>query len=247
MEESGLVRQSAGSDESFRRMIVETAGDSGLLADEYIEPLGEISFVVFNTERYLDDLESAFIEVLTDKQIDAVRTFYASPLGQRVLAAEIAGSTPEVVDEIEATTEELREQARRDIVRTIFMQRLDAQFQFSEASARWFAITDLVVAEASLLARSPDSPAEALAAARQMIDLQREERVEAFREQTTVTFTRIYRDLSTPDLEAYVEFLEAGLAAEFYAAYYAADQKLMDQRLEEIRTKFVEYVRQKRA
>jgi len=247
MEESGLVRQSAGSDEGFRQMVVGTAKEAGLLADEYLEPLADISQRALETERYLDDLEAALIEILTEKQIASIREFYASPLGKRALQAEIAGSTSEVVDEINATGEKLRAEAERDSARTALMRRMDEQFHFSEASADWFAMADLVVAEAALLSVSPGDPAEGLAAARRMVELQREDRVETFRDQTTASFTRIYRDLSTSDLADYVEFLEAGPAAEFYAAYYAADLRIMDQRIEEIRERFAEYVRQKKA
>jgi hypothetical protein len=248
MEESGLVRQSAGSGEGFKRLVLDTAEEINVLPDEYVGPLADISGESLQTERYLRDLESALTEVLTDEQITSMRQFYASPLGQRALQAELAGSTAEVVDEINSTGEKLRAMAKRDSVRTALMRRMDEHFYYSEASADWFATAALVVAEAAVLARSrEEDPAESLAAARLMINLARPDRVDIMRAQTEASFTRIYRDLSTSDLEAYVKFLEAGPAAEFYAAYYAVDRKLGDQRIEEIRARFAEYARQKKA
>ena len=67
------------------------------------------------------------------------------------------------------------------------------------------------------------------------------------REWTVASFTRIYRDLPTFDLEAYVAFLEAGPASEFYAAFNAVHRRIVLKHVEQIRQQFHAYVRQKKA
>ena len=247
MEESGLVRQSAGLDQAFRKMVVDAAKDLPELPPEHLESLADISADIVTTERYLADVERALTGILTEKQIAAMREFYASPLGQSALRAEIAGASQEMVDEIDSTGEALRAQARRDSERTALMRRLDEQFTYSEGSVYWFQMADEIVASAALEAQFPNTPPEDFATLRSRIAGQRDSLVEAMREQATASFTRIYRDLSTSELKAYAEFLEAGPAAEFYAAYHVANRQIIERCVEEIQTRFEKYVRQKKA
>ena len=146
-----------------------------------------------------------------------------------------------------STGEALRAQARRDSERTALMRRLDVQFTYSEGLVDWFQMADEIVASAALKALFPNSPPEDFATLRSRIASQRDGLVEAMHEQATASFTRIYRDLTTPELKAYAEFLEAGPAAEFYAAYDAANRQFIERCVEEVQTRFTKYMKQKKA
>jgi len=247
MEETGLIAQSGGSEEWISNQILEAARSFPELDPASVAYLREISAKAVGKERILADTEKGLTLILVPPQIDSLRTFYRSPLGQSVLRAEIAGATPEISKEINEDDGSLRAQARKEVERTEIFRRMDDVFLASMQSARLFAAIDILVVSALARTRFHGEVPPGVEAfiARQGVTL-RGDLLKTMRAQTLASFTRIYRDLSTAELRSYLDYLESGIPSEFYAALAAVSARILDERMGEINAEFATYARLQR-
>ena len=165
-------------------------------------------------------MESAFaLERLRATVLTEVRTryhaghmeqtmaFLDSPLGKRLVALEVAASTPEGLEKVAEYGRNMAEQPPAE-ARVNLMLRIDEAASVTEASLNMFAVTLLAMISAmqEFVPEEKRMSGEDMEAFRDQL---RQQTAQLFLSQTLTTFLYAYQDVPEADLEKYITFLES--------------------------------------
>ncbi len=217
MAKSGLVAQYQDLGTQIREGILQSPPP--MLQPGTVSLMATIVGNTMDGKALLDQLQTVLAASLSADDVKAMDGFFDSDLGARIVKAEIAGAALSVQDEINAHSDALVAEARKDPQRAAVFERIDKLLSTSELSAR--SSESLLRAMAIAMAEGGPTPPDpdALAQANRRIDAMHGALVTQIRTMMLATAERIYRDFSTAEMETYAEFLGSPPSQVMYAAF----------------------------
>ncbi|OEY67871.1 hypothetical protein BG841_01935 [Marinobacter sp. X15-166B] len=149
---------------------------------------------------------------LSDQQLENVQKWYTTPLGQKVVQAEVDASSPVAWQRIETAAGALKKQYQGSRRAQLFER-------FNTASRATESTVDTAIAVqlgmASALAALNGGTGAGFEQLRQQVEHQRSAIRTLVQEQVYGAYLYTYEALSTAELEQYIEFLESAYGADF--------------------------------
>jgi hypothetical protein len=248
MEQSGLRGQFANLGDAFRLGIAQDVGDrEDAFPAEQLSALADIGERSFEHPSFLEDIEAALAESLSAGEIAAVSAFYATPLGQRIKAAEVAASTAEAQLDIEARKAELRAELERDPERLRIFQNIDELLHTSEISTTMAVSIARTLWTSILEGQTQGLAPDALTSLDQAVEAIYPQMLAHTREYILASSAWTYRDLSLEEVRAYADFLQTDEARAAYAALQSGLGDAMEKRGREIGRAFADFLKQRKA
>jgi hypothetical protein len=241
MEKSGMVAQFSGGSDEVRESF--TKEFQGKFPPDLIGPLTEVIVEAVDGRKFLDAVETAYSEALTPEDIAAANAFLGTPLGQRLVEAEIAGGSPEAQKEIETRRKELVAGLEGDKARMAVVQRVDTLLHATDVGAT--AMTTFL--RAIMIASAGNADPETFARAEQMLELVRPKLIEEQRASVLASFAYTYRDFSLDEFRAYADFLGTAPAQSIYGIFFAVVNEHNAMAGEEIGEGMAALLKQKRS
>jgi hypothetical protein len=247
MEASGIVEQYAEIDDNYRTNLRQIAEMHPKVTPEMADALADIAGKAMDPARFLEDVEKGLTDALSPKEIAAFTEFYSSPLGRRLEHLETAASQLTVRQEIETQAAALIADLEKSPDRLALADEIDDAILGSEMSAvtteSMFSAMAVGVLEGQGRSVAPSMQAEIRARIEGMHDALRQDS----RRQWRILFARTYRDVSTPDLRAYADFLESDSGRAVYSAFATTVEAIVTARGREVGAEFATWMRQKGA
>ncbi|RED17887.1 DUF2059 domain-containing protein [Pontivivens insulae] len=173
----------------------------------------------FDPDEMFDAAAQRLAEAATVEELEQLKTFFATELGQKVTALEEASQAPEMadVDTIAAGMRLL--ELQDDPERLAALERLSAAFGSDEAAAAVSLNVQFAFVSA-LASRNPNALPEADLLA--LIMGGHDELVAEIRAEAVPRHAFVYQDLTIEEIEAYAELLETPAGQKMYAAVNSA-------------------------
>lgn len=193
--------------QGIREGMKQNTGVPPILA-ETLGTLVRNSFSATDIEqRIVADLQAQ----LSGPELQSVHDWYTTPVARKISAAEIAASSPEAWQEIQARAPELNERFQGSPKAAMF-DRFDRAARATESTVDTSIAVQLGLASA-MAAFSPDSASyEQL---RQRIESQRSTLRGVIGQQVYDSYLYTYRNISAQELELYLNFLESPAGSAF--------------------------------
>jgi hypothetical protein len=191
------VEQYAEVDDSFRDGILRSGSADPTFSPEHLKAFADIAYRAMEDGRLLKEVEVALVDELTDAQVQAVRDFYTSPIGQRLKRAEIASSGAAIQAEIDANLSELRADLDRDPKRLALAQQFDEVTFASKIGASLMATLSSAMLAGALEVQQTGLTLEDLPDLRDQISSMRSELEKELRDYNLALFQRCRRRISS--------------------------------------------------
>ena len=238
MEQSGMIEEAANLGEAVTLLVRQEAQEDPVMTQDAAEAFAEIAVDAFDGERLLEELETVLADTLSAGEIQAFTEFYATPLGTRIRAAEVATTTGESMARIEAREAELLAELERDLERLAIARTVDELLHFSEVGAS-VVLTALEGLEGGF---ASDMPAEL---ASEPLP-EHSELVQSLRDGFLADFAETYREIPLDDLRAYAKFLETDAARATHAAILVATTNFLEAAGRDLGRGIAAYMKQKK-
>ena len=205
----------------------------GLRTGEFGAAWTLLSRDVFNVEAMHSDAGAMLEQTLSDEALAHAAGFYATDLGQRLVAVENDSHMRDRTDKQEEGGRLLAELAESDPERMVLFERMLNAISSEEASLRAaneLEIRVLMAAhQAGVIRLRLDEDGLRAAQAEAAPDMLKDMRISSL-----AASAATYKDFSNADLESYVEALEDPLMKEVYELMNAVQYEIMADRFEQV-------------
>lgn len=187
------------------RLGIETGlRDAGSVDPQRIEKIGSAVAGAFNPDAMLAQMVSHLDAEMTQTQLSDVQGWMTSPLGQKIIAAELAAARVEAIPTIDAQRVALQKQFHGSWRERAFSE-FERMVNSTDTQLELALATQIALAEASM----PGAPPEVLAQMRAMVESNRFMMRGLIEQQIYAVYLFTYRDLSDADLQGYMQFLRS--------------------------------------
>lgn len=207
----------------------------GLKRNQQLPPMvaDTIGYVVTNSFSAAD-IEQQVVENLdqnlSGKQLEAVNSWYETPVAKKIAGAEIAASDPAAWKQIQSRAPELAEKYR-GTDRAQMFERFDSAARATESAVDTSIAVQLGLATA-MAAFSNDS--DNYDAVKQKIESQRSVMRGVVEKQVYDSYLHTYEKISAQEMELYIDFLESGAGAAFSKTVTQSIQQAITDPIESI-------------
>lgn len=207
----------------------------GLKRSQQLPPMvaDTIGYVVTNSFRAAD-IEQQIVQNLerdlSEKQLEAVESWYKTPVARKISTAEIAASDPAVWKQIQARAMELNKKYKGTDRAKVF-ERFDHASRATESAVDTTIAVQLGLATA-MAAFSSDS--ENYDELKQTIESQRGKIRGVVEQQVYDSYLHTYEKISSQEMGLYIDFLESGPGSAFAKTVTASIQQAITDPIESI-------------
>lgn len=207
----------------------------GLTRRQQIPPMvaDTIGFVVknsFSASAIEQEIVNKLEEDLSEEQLEAVESWYQTPVARKISAAETAASDPAVWKEVQSRSREL-DKRYRGTERARMFQRFDRAARATDSAVDTSIAVQLGLATA-MAAFSSDS--ENYDALRQKIESQRGQIRGMVEQQVYNSYLYTYEKISDQEMGLYMDFLESGAGSAFSQSVTQSIQQAITEPVESI-------------
>lgn len=211
---------------------------SGQVPPIVAETVGHLVSSSFNAATIEQQLIKDLDEGLTDKQLEAVASWYNTPVARKISGAEIAASAPSAWQNIQARAPELNEKYK-GTKRAELFDRFDRASRATESAVDTTIAVQLGLATA-MAAFSPDSAN--YDQLKQRIEGQRSALQGVVGQQVYDSYLYTYENISDQEMALYVDFLESKAGLQFSKVVTASIQKAVTDPIESVGSQIAKFL-----
>lgn len=219
----------------------------GLKRSQQLPPMvaETIGYVVTNSFSAAD-IERQIVENLerdlTEKQLEAVQSWYETPVAKKISTAEVAASDPAAWKHIQARAPELNKKYKRTDRAQLF-ERFDRAARATESAVDTTIAVQLGLATA-MAAFSDDS--DNYDALKQKIESQRGNIRDVVERQVYDSYLHTYEKISAQEMGLYIDFLESGSGSAFSKTVTQSIQQAITDPIESIGNQMARFLAPKK-
>lgn len=203
---------------------------SGQVPPMISDTVGHLVSSSFNAASIKQQIEKDLEKGLTDKQLEAVASWYNTPVAKKISAAEIAASSPEAWQDIQAQAPKLNKKYK-GTKRAQMFDRFDRASRATESAVDTTVAVQLGLAT-TMAAFSPDSVN--YDQLRKRIESQRGALRGVVGQQVYDSYLYTYEKISDQELALYVDFLESKAGLAFSRVVTSSIQKAITDPIESV-------------
>ncbi|MDO6442691.1 DUF2059 domain-containing protein [Marinobacter sp. 2_MG-2023] len=207
----------------------------GMKRSQQLPPMvaDTIGYVVTNSFRAADieqEIVNNLERDLSGKQLEAVESWYTTPVAQKISAAEIAASDPVVWKQIQARASDLNEKYK-GTDRAKMFERFDRAARATESTVDTTIAVQLGLATAMAAFSSDSVNYDEL---KQSIENQRGKIRGIVEQQVYDSYLHTYENISSQEMGLYIDFLESGPGTAFSKTVTQSIQQAITDPIESI-------------
>ncbi|NND69497.1 MAG: DUF2059 domain-containing protein [Halioglobus sp.] len=210
---SGLTRQVQELPNVLRAGFEQGAMQGSALPREVLDQIGGSVDEHIDPAVILDEIRYAVLKRLNSEDISGLLQWYESDHGQRIVAAEVAGSSAAAMNEMMTLSAELLAMEER----VAWAQRLDSLLQLTAMNYAIQSEVGTAVYRALLSAAEPEKEVD-LAPFKEQMEAVEADLYDMMQQMVLVNILYVYRDLDLPTLARYEAFLKEPVALMFNTA-----------------------------
>lgn len=215
----------------------------GLKRNQQLPPMvaDTIGYVVTNSFRAVD-IEQQIVknleQELSGSQLEAVESWYKTPVAQKISTAEIAASDPAAWQQIQARAMELNRKYK-GTDRARMFERFDRASRATESAVDTTIAVQLGLATAMAAFSSGSENYDEL---KQSIENQRETIRGVVEQQVYDSYLHTYENISSQEMGLYIDFLESGAGSAFSKTVTGSIQQAITEPVESIGSQLARFL-----
>ena len=194
------------------------------------DTIGHVASSSFRAADIEQQIVKSLEQNLSGKQLEAVESWYGTPVAKKISKAEVAASDPAVWSEIQARAPELNEKYK-GTDRAEMFARFDRAARATESTVETTIAVQLGLATAMAAFSDGSDNYDAL---RQKIESQRSAIESIVEQQVYSSYLHTYENISAQEMELYIDFLESGPGAAFSKTVAQSVQQAITDPIESI-------------
>ena len=245
MDASGMVEQFGSIGEKFRNGVLQAGQPQQQLPAEHLQSLADLVGRAMDGGDLLNRIEAALGDALSPEQVQAVLSFYQSPLGARIKEAELNASRQAEHADLNAMAPAIRAELDKDPARlAVYREMDDALFATKITVTMLQGMMRAMFM--GILEAQPNVGPEQREAALERLAKQSDAMVSKLQDRVIIGLARTYRDAPLTDLKEYLNFLRTDAARAASAVVFAEMSGFLEERGRRVGSEFSALLRQKR-
>lgn len=216
IEKSGIDRAIKELPAAFLAS-VEQLKQQMTVEDTFVEAWNAAIPVAYNSDKILKTITDGLNNVFSEEEQRQLLTHYDSPLGKRIVQLEVAANNAEAQAKIMDYANKIKENPGNHAERLPLYEALDEASRSTDTFVT-IALNTALAMQIGMLSQGT-SPAPAIEDVKAELEKQRGLLAGQLRELVTVAFAYTYRDLSTADLQTYIEFANSPAGKKFFLVF----------------------------